>query len=182
MKKKISSLSWKSSLSCLSGQKQVHPKTWDFTFIPVAPWNPGDPGIPTVPYKKKANEIKTYPCKFSRLIVDWFKRFAPDLQPIRSKTINNCTLHARFFPRFEQVASNCQEFWLVSRAVCTCCMRLIGAITLILVFRLSLENLSIEVNLPDRLLCQVYHPHLENPADKKQKKIGSQFVVSGFQR
>ena len=38
--------------------------------------------------------------------------------PTRSKT--NRSLYARFFPRFEQVASNDKKFWLVHRALCSC--------------------------------------------------------------
>ena len=37
----------------------------------------------------------------------------PSFQPMRTKT--NRTLHARFFPRFERVTSNCYEFdWYIS--------------------------------------------------------------------
>ena len=41
---------------------------------------------------------------------DWFKSPAQVFQPIRSKTKINRTLYARFFPRFEQVTSNCEVF------------------------------------------------------------------------
>ena len=40
--------------------------------------------------------------------------------PTRSKTKTNRSLCARFFPRFEQVASNYKKFWLVHRALCFC--------------------------------------------------------------
>ena len=42
-------------------------------------------------------------------------------QPIRWKTKTNRDLHARFFPRFEQVAWNCYEFGLDHYAVCAAC-------------------------------------------------------------
>ena len=29
--------------------------------------------------------------------------------------------HTRFFPRFQQLACNCYAFWLVRRAICSCC-------------------------------------------------------------
>ena len=51
---------------------------------------------------------------------DWLKNLAPVFQPMRSETNTNCSLYARFFPRFEQVTGNCSEFWLVHRAVCSC--------------------------------------------------------------
>ena len=34
---------------------------------------------------------------------DWLKNLAPVYQPMRRKTKTNRDLHARFFPRFEQV-------------------------------------------------------------------------------
>lgn len=46
----------------------------------------------------------------------------------------------QFFPRFEQVTHNCQEFWLTHCAVC--CLWLDVVITLVLVFWQSFENHS----------------------------------------
>ena len=50
---------------------------------------------------------------------DWLKRLAPVFQPMRSKTKTktNRTMYAWFFPRFERVTGNCEEVWLVHRAV-----------------------------------------------------------------
>ena len=39
---------------------------------------------------------------------DWLENPAPVFQPMRGKT--NSTLYRRFFPRFEQVTGNCEEF------------------------------------------------------------------------
>ena len=52
---------------------------------------------------------------------DWSKIRAPVNQPMRRMTKTNRDMHARFFPRFEQVAWNCYDFGLVHCAVCTCC-------------------------------------------------------------
>ena len=41
---------------------------------------------------------------------DWLKDLASVFQPMRSKTKTNRTLHARFFPRFEQVTGNGLQF------------------------------------------------------------------------
>ena len=49
---------------------------------------------------------------------DWLKDLAPVFQPMRSKAKTNRTLHARFFPRFEQVTGNGFQL-LVHRAVCS---------------------------------------------------------------
>ena len=39
---------------------------------------------------------------------DWLENPVPAFQPMRGKT--NRTLYRRFFPRFEQVTGNCEEF------------------------------------------------------------------------
>ena len=44
------------------------------------------------------------------ILIDWLKNSAPVFQPMRTKTKSNRTMHARFFPRFEQVTGNCYEF------------------------------------------------------------------------
>ena len=49
---------------------------------------------------------------------DWFKNLVPVCQPMRRNTKTNRHLHARFFPRFEQVTWNWYEFGLVHCAVC----------------------------------------------------------------
>ena len=54
-------------------------------------------------------------------LCDWFKNLVPVCQPMNRKTKTNRDLHARFFPRFEQVTWNCYEFGLVHCAICTCC-------------------------------------------------------------
>ena len=41
---------------------------------------------------------------------DWLKRFAPPLQPIRSKTKANCDALACIFPRFASATCNYFEF------------------------------------------------------------------------
>ena len=41
---------------------------------------------------------------------DWLKNLAPVFQPMRGKTKTNRALGARFFPPFEQVTGNCEEF------------------------------------------------------------------------
>ena len=64
----------------------------------------------------------SYPSAIATLS-DWPKNLAPVFQPMRSKTKTKtkCALYARLCLRFEQVTSNCLEFWLVHRAVCSCC-------------------------------------------------------------
>ena len=51
---------------------------------------------------------------------DWLKRLALVFQPMRSKTKTNRTMYAGFFLRFERVADNFKELWLVHSAVCSC--------------------------------------------------------------
>ena len=55
-------------------------------------------------------------------LIDWFKNLAPFYQPIREGNPKPIAtqLRARFFPRYEQVIRNCDEFGLVHCAVCTC--------------------------------------------------------------
>lgn len=45
---------------------------------------------------------------------DWLKNLAPVFfHPMRSETKTSRTLYGRFFPRLEQVTSNCWEFWVI---------------------------------------------------------------------
>jgi len=59
---------------------------------------------------------------------------------MRKKIKSRRTLYARFFPRFERVTGNCEEFWLVERAVCPSLDWLGQLITFVLGFRQSFEN------------------------------------------
>ena len=44
------------------------------------------------------------------MLSDWFTNLTPFYQPMRRKTKTNRALHARFFPRFEQVATDLDWF------------------------------------------------------------------------
>ena len=48
---------------------------------------------------------------------DWLKNLTPVFPPMRSKTKFNCTLYTLFLPRSQEVTGNCQQFWLVHRAM-----------------------------------------------------------------
>ena len=50
---------------------------------------------------------------------DWLKILAPVFSTNEKQ--NDRTMLARFFPRFERVIGVHWEFWLVHRAVCSCC-------------------------------------------------------------
>jgi len=52
---------------------------------------------------------------------DWLKNISPIFQPMRSRSKTNRTWYARFFRRFDQITGSCYAFWLVHRAVCSCC-------------------------------------------------------------
>ena len=52
---------------------------------------------------------------------DCFKNLTSVYQPMTTKTRTKRYLHARCFPRFEQVTRNCYEFGLVRCAVDTGC-------------------------------------------------------------
>ena len=76
-------------------------------------------------------------------LTDWLKILAPVFQPMRikTKTKTNRTTYAWLFPRFERVAGDCYELWLVHRTVCSCC-DWSEVTALVLVFRQSFENRS----------------------------------------
>ena len=53
-----------------------------------------------------------------RFVIGW-KNLCQYFNQWQAKPNPNHTLYARFFPHFEQVTGNCQEFWLVHCAVCS---------------------------------------------------------------
>jgi len=65
--------------------------------------------------------IESYDVIAIAALGDWLQLLASVFRPMRSKTkTNRILLYALFFPRFEQVTGNCQEFCLAHRAVCCC--------------------------------------------------------------
>ena len=79
-------------------------------------------------WRSNRNRVIRAVLKWLSKVITWLRLLrlgAPVSQPMRSKTKTktktNRTMYAWFFPHFERVAGDCQELWLVHRAVRSCC-------------------------------------------------------------